>query len=182
MQQCFEVAKLLDQQGSCFNADSGDAWHIVCGVSCKRLYVDHFTWLNTEFFFHFFNADAALVAWHRVEHAYTLADKLHKVFVAGNNCNMRPYFAGLAGICCNQIVSLISFLLDRRKSKRPYSFPNERKLRDEFVWSCVAVCLILRVNFVAECLSLMIEDNTDMRWAARFIFAIEPFAYNFKQH
>ena len=159
-QQGFEIAIFLNQQGSGLDANARHARNIVGTVTGQCLYIDHPFWLNAELLEHLFRAGALVL--HGVEQADPVIDQLHQVLVGGDDNHFLIPLTRLSGIGGDQVVSLVALKLDRRQSKCPHGIADQAELRAQVFRRCLAVRLVLGIDFVAEGVGFGVKDNADI--------------------
>ena len=103
----FQIAVFLNKKGGGLDADPRCARHVIHRIPRKRLDIDHTVGADAEFLEHLLRADQLVL--HRVEHAYAIADQLHKILVGGDDRDLPPRIARLAGQGCDDVIGLIAF-------------------------------------------------------------------------
>ncbi len=161
LQEGFEVAIFGDQLRRGLDADAGNAGNVVGGIAGQRLHLDHLLRRHAEFLDHLGYADAAIL--HGVVHDDAVGDELHQVLVGGHDGRGRAPFAGQPRIGRDQVVGLEAGLLQAGQVEGAHRLANEGELGNEVVRRRRPVCLVLRIDLVAEGDFRLVEDDGQMR-------------------
>ncbi len=164
-QQRIEIAIFIDELCRGLDADAARARHIIGRITGERLDVDHLFRRHTEIILNFGEADAPLLPLARsgIVHRDAIADKLHQILVGGDDEHIGAARPGLIGIGGDEIVRLVAVLLDRQKAEGAHGGAHQRKLRDEIFRRLGAIGLVRRIEFLAEGILRLVEDDAEMR-------------------
>ena len=160
LQQRFQIAEFVDQQGGGLDADPGRTGHIVDTVARQSLHIDHPFRVYAELFEDAFAVDPLVL--HRVEHLDPVAHKLHQVLVGGD------YGAASACLAClyrqrgDDVVGLKAFLLLAGDVESLGRAAGQGDLRSQLFGHRLAVGLVEVVHVVAEGVAALVEDHRDM--------------------
>ena len=159
-EQGFQVAIFADELRRGLDADAGNARDVVGRIPDQRLDLDHLVGRNAEFFHDLGGTDAAVL--HGVIHGDAVIDELHQVFVGRYDGGGSAGLAGLAHIGGDEIVGLVAQLLQARQVEGMDRLANQSELRDEVGWRIGPMRLVCGIEFVAECLLRLVEDDGEM--------------------
>ena len=148
-EQRFEIAIFIDQLRCGFNADTRHSGNIINTIASQGLNINDLVGRDAKFFENFINADTTI--FHRVEHGDTITNELHEILVRCNNGGRRASFLRKAAIGSDEVVGLITFLLNTGQIKCFDGFADQRKLWAQFFWRLFALRLILIIESIAEC-------------------------------
>ena len=169
-QQRVEVTVFPDELRRGLDADAGGARHVVGRVARERLHVDDAVRADAEIGPHFVDADPPLLARARgagdarrgVVHGDAVAHELHQVLVGRDDQHVGAGSPRLARIGGDEVVGLVSVLLDRHGAEGTHGLAHQRKLRDQVLGGLVPVRLVGRVELLPERLLALVEDDRDM--------------------
>ena len=125
------------------------------------MHFDNFFRWDAEFFDAIFNADPFLLD--GIEHPHAFADKLHEVFVGGDDDDFFSLCAGKARIGGDEIVSFVAFHFEGGNIEGLCCFADERELRDQVRRRFVAVLLIFGIDFIAKVFAGGVEYHGQIR-------------------
>ncbi len=161
-QKAIQIAKLVDEQSGGFEADARDAGHVINAIASERLHFDDLFRANAKFFEDLWLADHLVL--HGVDHADLVGDKLHQVFITGNNGDAGALCGCLTGVGGDQVIRLIPLLLNGRHAKRARCLTDQAKLWAQIFWRRWAVSFVFRVEIVAERFAGLIENHGEVGW------------------
>src|SRR6185295_17734995 len=172
-QQCLEVAIFIDQLGGSFDANTGHAGYIVDRISSQRLHVDDSLGRHAETLAYLVGADAAI--FHGVQHRNAGAHQLHEVLVGGHDRDIATTLDCAHGVGGNQIVRFEAVLFDAGNIERLDGVADQRKLRHKLFRRRRTVRLVVLVDLVTEGLFAGVENDDNMRRAARLARVLQQF-------
>ncbi len=87
---------------------------------------------------------------------------MHEILVGRNDGDIAASLLGNTGIGRDQVVSLETFLLDAGQIERARCLTDEAELGNEIFRRRGAIGLVFRIDFIAERLRRIIEDDREM--------------------
>src|SRR5215813_5114809 len=97
---------LVNELDSGLLTNAGNAGNVISRVAHQPLHINHASWFDTELSLHLFDTDA--LAFHGIEHGHTLGDKLHQIFIAGDDDHLSPLLFPTRDQSSNDVVGLVA--------------------------------------------------------------------------
>ena len=136
-------------------------------IADQRLHLDDFFRRYPEFLDDFGTADLAIL--HRVEHDHAIGDELHQILVRGDDGGYGAGLARLAHIGRDQIVGLVTLLLEAGQIEGLHRMPDQGKLRAQIVGRIRPMRFVIGIHFGAERALGKIEHHREVgRLVLRF--------------
>ncbi len=160
--QRLEVAIFADQFRRGFDADSGNARHVVGRVADQALHFDDFLRRHAEALDHLGGTDPLVL--HRVEHLdQVIVDELHQVLVGRDDGNLGAGLAAEPRIGRDQIIGFEALFLDTGDAEGANRVAGKRELRHQIIRRLGAIRLVLAEHRIAEAHPPGIENHRKMR-------------------
>ena len=160
VEKLFERAEFVDQKRGGLDADAGRAGDVVDAITGQCLHIDDAIRADAEFLDHAVAVDAFVL--HRIEHFDAAADKLHQVFVRGNDGASPSGLAGLGRQSGDDVVGLEAFNLFAGDVERLGCSARQGELRHEVFGRWRSVCLVEVVEIIAEAFAGVVKDHGGM--------------------
>ena len=126
----------------------GHAGHVVGAVAHQRLDVHHLFGRDAELLGHLRGGDPLVL--HRIEHGDAVVHQLHEVLVGRDDDGLEALGRRLFRIGRDQVVGLVALKLDAGQVEGAGRLAHQGELRAQLLRRLVAVCLVFRVEVVAE--------------------------------
>ncbi len=155
-----EVTILRNPLGRCLWPYFRYAGNIIRGITHECEVINNLVRAHLEFFDHGGFVHVMII--HGVDQADVGIDQLRHVLVSGGNQHLIALFDGFPAHGADNVVRLHSFNADQRQAARPDNRVQWFDLLAQVVRHGRAICLVLRVDVVAEGLALGIEDHANL--------------------
>ncbi len=159
LEQRVEVAVLVDQLGGGLDADARHARHIVGGIAGQRLHVDDLVGRHTELLPYLVGPDAARWVFMVSSMVMPGLTSCIRSLSEETMVTSPPRSQRLHGVGGNEIIGLVALLLDAGDVEGFDGVADQPELRDQLLGHGRAVRLVILVDFVAEGLLAVVEDD-----------------------
>ena len=160
-QECIQVPVFVNEEGRGFDANPRDSRHVVRRIAGQGLDVHHFFRTHPEFFLDFRAADFPI--FNGVEHADSIRNQLHQIFIRGHDADVHPRGFGLSCVGGDQVIGFKARCFETFHVERARGLSNQGKLRNEFVGRVGAIGLIVGRQFIPKRRPCRIENDGQMR-------------------